>query len=107
MSGWSSTSRNTHSLCVCQTASWGVTHTHTLPLSFSFSPLCFCLAYTVTDVKDLHEWMVKHFSEHPLFVRVPDSELGSHAHTHTPSLFLFLSSVLLSRIHCDGCERLA
>ncbi|KAJ9575080.1 hypothetical protein L9F63_007741, partial [Diploptera punctata] len=31
--------------------------------------------YTITDVKDLHEWMVKHFVEHPLFIRVEDEEL--------------------------------
>ncbi|KAJ8331480.1 tRNA (guanine-N(7)-)-methyltransferase (tRNA(m7G46)-methyltransferase) [Batrachochytrium dendrobatidis] len=33
------------------------------------------LVYTVTDVKDLHEWMVKHLDEHPLFVRLTDAEL--------------------------------
>jgi tRNA (guanine-N7-)-methyltransferase len=33
------------------------------------------LLYTVTDVKDLHDWMVKHLEEHPLFERIPDSEL--------------------------------
>lgn len=26
--------------------------------------------YTITDVKDLHEWMVKHLEEHPLFERL-------------------------------------
>lgn len=25
--------------------------------------------YTITDVKDLHEWMVKHLEEHPMFER--------------------------------------
>ncbi|KAI8907359.1 guanine-N-7 methyltransferase [Gorgonomyces haynaldii] len=30
--------------------------------------------YTVTDVKDLHEWMVKHLDEHPLFRRRTDEE---------------------------------
>jgi tRNA (guanine-N7-)-methyltransferase len=34
------------------------------------------LAYTITDVLDLHEWMVKHFSEHPLFERVPSAALA-------------------------------
>lgn len=34
------------------------------------------LVYTVTDVKDLHEWMVHHFTEHPLFVRVMEDELA-------------------------------
>lgn len=33
------------------------------------------LVYTVTDVKDLHEWMVQHFSEHGLFKRVEDDKL--------------------------------
>ncbi|XP_014370548.2 tRNA (guanine-N(7)-)-methyltransferase [Papilio machaon] len=33
--------------------------------------------YTITDVKDLHEWMVKHFVEHPLFERISDEELKS------------------------------
>lgn len=33
------------------------------------------LVYTVTDVKELHEWMVQHFSEHGLFKRVEDDEL--------------------------------
>nr|CAD7401422.1 unnamed protein product [Timema cristinae] len=33
------------------------------------------LIYTITDVKDLHEWMVLHFEEHPLFSRVSDEEL--------------------------------
>lgn len=27
------------------------------------------IVYTITDVKDLHEWMVKHLEEHPLFER--------------------------------------
>lgn len=31
--------------------------------------------YTVTDVKDLHDWMVKHLDEHPLFERVSEDEL--------------------------------
>ncbi|CAB0042259.1 unnamed protein product [Trichogramma brassicae] len=33
------------------------------------------IVYTMTDVKDLHEWMVKHLTEHPLFERIPDEEL--------------------------------
>lgn len=35
--------------------------------------------YTITDVEEVHLWMVKHFSEHPLFERVPEEELvGRH-----------------------------
>ncbi len=33
------------------------------------------LLYTVTDVKDLHDWMVKHLDEHPSFERIPDEEM--------------------------------
>ncbi|NP_001290898.1 tRNA (guanine-N(7)-)-methyltransferase [Esox lucius] len=33
------------------------------------------LVYTNTDVEEVHLWMVKHFSEHPLFTQVPDAEL--------------------------------
>ncbi|ESW98590.1 tRNA (guanine-N(7)-)-methyltransferase [Ogataea parapolymorpha DL-1] len=28
------------------------------------------VVYTITDVKDLHEWMVSHLDEHPLFERL-------------------------------------
>ncbi|XP_044027637.1 tRNA (guanine-N(7)-)-methyltransferase isoform X2 [Siniperca chuatsi] len=35
------------------------------------------LVYTMTDVEEVHLWMVKHFTEHPLFTRVPDEELVS------------------------------
>ncbi|XP_061841392.1 tRNA (guanine-N(7)-)-methyltransferase isoform X2 [Nerophis lumbriciformis] len=34
------------------------------------------LVYTITDVEEVHLWMVKHFSEHPLFARVPHEELA-------------------------------
>lgn len=33
------------------------------------------IVYTVTDVKDLHDWMVLHFEEHPLFQRIPEDDL--------------------------------
>lgn len=33
------------------------------------------IVYTVTDVEDLHEWMVQHFTEHPLFQRMNDDQL--------------------------------
>ncbi|KAG7167655.1 tRNA (guanine-N(7)-)-methyltransferase-like [Homarus americanus] len=34
------------------------------------------LVYTVTDVKDLYDWMVRHFSEHPLFVRLNEDNMA-------------------------------
>ena len=30
------------------------------------------IVYTITDVRDLHEWMVRHFEGHPAFERVPE-----------------------------------
>ncbi|XP_069509457.1 tRNA (guanine-N(7)-)-methyltransferase [Ambystoma mexicanum] len=33
------------------------------------------LVYTITDVEEVHEWMAKHFKEHPLFEQVPLGEL--------------------------------
>lgn len=36
------------------------------------------MVYTVTDVKELHDWMVKHFVEHPLFEQVSESDAVSN-----------------------------
>ncbi|KAJ2647761.1 tRNA (guanine-N(7)-)-methyltransferase (tRNA(m7G46)-methyltransferase) [Coemansia sp. RSA 1285] len=33
------------------------------------------IVYTITDVKDLHDWNVKHLDAFPLFQRIPDGEL--------------------------------
>lgn len=33
------------------------------------------MIYTITDVKDLHEWMVEHLERHQLFERVLGDEL--------------------------------
>ncbi|KAH1013665.1 tRNA (guanine-N(7)-)-methyltransferase isoform X1 [Dendroctonus ponderosae] len=35
------------------------------------------IVYTVTDVKDLNEWMVQHFTEHPLFEPIQGDELAA------------------------------
>lgn len=32
------------------------------------------IVYTLTDVKDLHDWMVLHFQEHPLFENIPEED---------------------------------
>ncbi|XP_054033476.1 tRNA (guanine-N(7)-)-methyltransferase [Dryobates pubescens] len=34
------------------------------------------LVYTVTDVAELHRWMLRHFGEHPLFEEVPLEQLA-------------------------------
>ncbi len=33
------------------------------------------IAYTATDVEDLHKWMVQHFESHPLFERIPNDKV--------------------------------
>ncbi|XP_029450791.1 tRNA (guanine-N(7)-)-methyltransferase isoform X2 [Rhinatrema bivittatum] len=33
------------------------------------------LVYTITDVEEVHDWMVKHFQEHPLFQPIPLEDL--------------------------------
>lgn len=33
------------------------------------------MLYTITDVRDLNEWMVAHLDGFPLFERIPDEEL--------------------------------
>lgn len=38
------------------------------------------VVYTITDVKDLHEWMVKHLEEFPLFERVSEEQLMEEGH---------------------------
>ncbi|KAK8168707.1 putative methyltransferase-domain-containing protein [Phyllosticta citrichinensis] len=35
------------------------------------------IVYTITDVEDLHLWMVDHFEKHPGFARIPEAELES------------------------------
>lgn len=30
--------------------------------------------YTITDVEDLHNWMVQHFDAHPSFVRISEHD---------------------------------
>ncbi|KAF8520266.1 putative methyltransferase [Hysterangium stoloniferum] len=38
------------------------------------------IIYTITDVKNLHDWMVKHLDEFPLFERVEEDVLVSEGH---------------------------
>lgn len=40
------------------------------------------IIYTITDVKDLHDWIVQHFVEHPLFERISQVELVLKYVTH-------------------------
>lgn len=45
------------------------------------------LIYTITDVKDLHEWMVDHLERHQLFERVLGDELvGEDVISATPDI---------------------
>uniref|UniRef100_A0A1A9VEK8 tRNA (guanine-N(7)-)-methyltransferase n=1 Tax=Glossina austeni TaxID=7395 RepID=A0A1A9VEK8_GLOAU len=43
------------------------------------------LVYTMTDVDDLHKWIVQHMAEHPLFVRLTPEEEASDP--ITPKLY--------------------
>jgi tRNA (guanine-N7-)-methyltransferase len=38
------------------------------------------IVYTITDVLDLHNWMVKHFEEFPLFEAVSEEQLTAEGH---------------------------
>jgi tRNA (guanine-N7-)-methyltransferase len=35
------------------------------------------IVYTITDVPDLHTWMVDHLDGFPLFERIPDADLAA------------------------------
>lgn len=41
------------------------------------------MLYTITDVKDLHEWMVDHLERHSMFQRIVGEELVSFDHIST------------------------
>lgn len=41
--------------------------------------LCQGLVYTITDVVDMHHWMVDALEKHPLFERVSDEDLSADA----------------------------
>lgn len=49
----------------------------TLLAEYAYSLRIGGLVYTNTDVEEVHTWMVKHFTEHPLFTGVPSEELVS------------------------------
>lgn len=51
-----------------------ISHTLLAEYAYVLSPLTGIL-YTVTDVRDLHDWMVSHLDSHPLFERIPEEEL--------------------------------
>ena len=38
------------------------------------------IVYTITDVRDLHDWMVEHLSAFPLFEHVSEEELLKEGH---------------------------
>ena len=52
-----------------------ITRSPTLLAEYAFVLKLGGLVYTITDVYDVHQWMVHHFDAHPLFARVPDLEL--------------------------------
>lgn len=52
-------------------------HSPTLLAEYAYSLRVGGILYTITDVKDLHLWMVKHLDEHPLFEKLTDEECVS------------------------------
>ncbi|XP_030051325.1 tRNA (guanine-N(7)-)-methyltransferase [Microcaecilia unicolor] len=48
---------------------------HTLLAEYAYVLRIGGLVYTITDVEEVHEWMVKHFQEHLLFELVPLEDL--------------------------------
>lgn len=62
----------------------------------------FCMAiggilYTATDVLDLHQWMDKHLSEHPLFQKLTDAEVVTFVFDKTKYILLIGSNRNLIR----------
>lgn len=55
---------------------WRIINT-TLLAEYAYTLAVGGLVYTITDVVDMHEWMVRHLAEHPLFARVADAELSA------------------------------
>jgi len=47
----------------------------TLLAEYAYSLRIGGIVYTITDVKDLHEWMVEHFEKFPLFQRIKEDDL--------------------------------
>jgi tRNA (guanine-N7-)-methyltransferase len=55
---------------------WRIINT-TLLAEYAYAMRVGGIVYTITDVVDLHEWMVSHFADHPLFERLPDAEVSA------------------------------
>lgn len=55
------------------------------------------LIYTITDVQDLHDWMVSHIEKHPLFERLTSEEEVSFITCKSPIIYLtvFCSFILV------------
>jgi tRNA G46 methylase TrmB len=46
----------------------------TLNSEYAYAMATGGIVYTITDVEDLHNWMVEHFEAHPAFVRLTKEE---------------------------------
>lgn len=57
----------------------GLTHRTTLLAEYAYVLRPEGILYTITDVPDLHSWMVEHLDAFPLFERIPDAELEGDA----------------------------
>lgn len=52
-------------------------NSNTLLAEYAYALRVGGILYTITDVKDLHIWMVKHLDEHLLFEKLTDEECVS------------------------------
>lgn len=66
------------------------------------------IVYTITDVKDLNEWMVTHFSNHPLFERVSEEELVClncyFCHCYVQLFFFQASDPIIEKLYASSEE---
>ena len=57
----------------------GLIHSTSLIAEYAYILRPGGIIYTVTDVKDLHDWMAMHLDRHPLFDRIPNADMADDA----------------------------
>ncbi|KAK4048539.1 tRNA (guanine-N(7)-)-methyltransferase (tRNA(m7G46)-methyltransferase) [Microbotryomycetes sp. JL201] len=62
------------------------------------------LLYTITDVPDLHEWMVSHLAIHPLFKRLSEQEINDLGKTNSEQVSEVDEELAILRQTYEGDE---
>lgn len=60
---------------------------------------CVCsqgLAYFITDVPELHDWMKSHFTQHPLFEEVSQQEMVNQKNHSTNIIAIIIFIIIIS-----------